>query len=84
MRQRHNKSLWSTLFLFLSALGVLCMGIVAGLAIYRAYGRAQMNRMRFHGFCGVPYDSNVVDNNAMRYINNKWRDDFTPLGAFLK
>lgn len=83
MRHR-RKSLSTTLFLFLAALGVLCMGIVAGVAIYRAYGRAQMNRMRFHGFCGVPYDSNAIDNNAMMYINNKWRDDLTPLNAFFK
>lgn len=83
MRNR-RKSVSTTFFLFMLALGVLCMGIVAGVAIYRAYGRAQMNRMRFHGFCGVPYDSGAIDNNAMMYINNKWRDDLTPLNAFFK
>lgn len=68
-------SFYTTLFTLLAALLVMCIGIIGGVTLYRAFGRAQMARMRFHGICGVPYDSNTVDNNAMIYMNNKWRDD---------
>jgi len=65
----------STLFLFLAALCVLLMGILGGIAVYRAYARSQAQRMHFHGFCGVPYDSQPVDdNNLLLLMNNRFRE----------
>lgn len=51
----------------------MCMGIIGGVAIYRAYTR---DHMRFRGFCGVPYDGDVLeDNNRLLILfNNKLRD----------
>lgn len=52
------------------------MGIIGGVAIYRAYARSQFQRLRFHGFCGVPYDNTnpIDDNNLLIMINNKFRE----------
>lgn len=47
----------STLFLFLSAVCVLCMGIIGGIAIYRTYMQNRMQRLRFQGMCGLPYEN---------------------------
>lgn len=58
---RQRKSSATTIFLFLSALAVMCMGILGGIAIYRLYVPSQAERMRFHGYCGVPYDSQAVN-----------------------
>lgn len=59
----------TTIILFVAAVTVLFMGIMGGVAIYQSCARARLNR--FHGFCGVPYDSN----RAMLYMNSPFRDD---------
>jgi len=65
----------SVIFLCLAALGVLCMGIIGGIAIFRVYARAQMQRLRYHGFCGVPYGNDALDDdNLLILFNNKIRD----------
>lgn len=60
------------------------MGIIGGVAIYRAYARSQIQRLRFHGFCGVPYDNNnpIDDNNLLIMINNKFREMNEQAGDF--
>lgn len=50
------------------------MGIIGGVALYRAYWNSAQ-RLRFHGYCGVPYDNNLIDdNNLLIMINNKFRE----------
>lgn len=71
-RQR-KMSTATTIILFMAAVTVLFMGIMGGVAIYRSCARARLHR--FHGFCGVPYDSSAVNNNAMLYMNSPFRDD---------
>lgn len=63
----------STIILFISAVTVLCLGIMTGLSIYRAYGRPRVHR--FHGFCGVPYDSQAIDNDDMIFMNQRFREN---------
>lgn len=70
---RQRKSSATTIFLFLSALAVMCMGILGGIAIYRLYVPSQAERMRFHGYCGVPYDSQAVNDAEMLRVNNNLR-----------
>lgn len=58
----------------MSALCVLLMGVMGGVALYRSY-IAQNQRSRFHGYCGVPYDYDLNDdNNLLNAINNKFRE----------
>lgn len=49
------------------------MGIIGGVAIYRAYNR---DHLRFQGFCGVPYDGNVLedDDKLLLLFNNRIRE----------
>lgn len=70
-RQR-KMSTATTIILFMAAVTVLFMGIMGGVAIYQSCARAHLNR--FHGFCGVPYDANAVNNQAMLYMNSPFRD----------
>lgn len=56
----------------MAAVTVLFMGIMGGVALYRSCARARLHR--FHGFCGVPYDANLVNNHAMLYMNSPFRD----------
>lgn len=70
-RQRKMSTL-TTIILFVAAVTVLFMGIMGGVAIYQSYARARLNH--FHGFCGVPYDANAVNNQAMLYMNSPFRD----------
>lgn len=46
---------------------------MTGLSIYRAYGRPRIHR--FHGFCGVPYDSQAIDNDDMIFMNQRFREN---------
>lgn len=65
----------SSFFLFLSALCVLFMGIIGGIEIYRAYVRNQVQRMHFHGFCGVPYDNDInAENQMLTMLNERFRE----------
>jgi integral membrane protein 2B len=70
-RQRKMSTV-TTIILFIAAVTVLFMGIMGGVAIYQSCARARLNR--FHGFCGVPYDANAVNNQAMLYMNSPFRD----------
>jgi len=56
----------TTLILLSGAMIVLFMGIMGGVIVYRSCARARLHR--FHGFCGVPYDANAVNNHAMLYM----------------
>lgn len=52
------------------------MGILTGIVIYR---RSQMQQMRFHGFCGVPYNSDFDDGfddnrELLNMLNEKFRE----------
>lgn len=48
------------------------MGILTGVVIYR---RSQMQRLHFHGYCGVPYDSDDSDNKeVLEMLNQKLRE----------
>lgn len=73
--RRRRMSSATTIFLFLSAIAVMCMGILGGVTIYRIYAPTQAERMRFHGFCGVPYDSQAISNAEMLQVNNDWRTE---------
>ncbi|KAJ6628673.1 Integral membrane protein 2B [Pseudolycoriella hygida] len=73
-RQRKMSKI-TTVILFLAAVAVLFMGIMGGVAIYQSCARTRINR--FHGFCGVPYDSDAVSNQAMLYMNSPFRDEKT-------
>lgn len=71
--ESHRKiSTLRTITLFMGALTVLFLGIMGGVQIYQSSARARLNR--FHGFCGVPYDANAVNNQAMLYMNSPFRD----------
>ncbi|KAG4068543.1 hypothetical protein HA402_004884 [Bradysia odoriphaga] len=70
-RQRKMSTV-TTIILFIAAVTVLFMGIMGGVAIYQSCARARLNR--FHGFCGVPYDANAVNNQAMLYMNSPFQD----------
>jgi len=76
--QRRSNRLLSplTVLLFFAAITVMCLSIVGGIYIYREYALSTIHRMRFHGFCQIPYDSNSVDNRAMMYMNQDlWNDN---------
>lgn len=51
----------TTILILIASLGVLSLGIISGIAIFRAYGRVQSHRMRFHGFCSIPYEGHEYD-----------------------
>jgi integral membrane protein 2B len=68
----------TTIILFMAAVTVLFMGIMGGIAIYQSCARARLNR--FHGFCGVPYESGLR-NQAMLYMNSPFRDDSDESGV---
>lgn len=51
------------------------MCILSGVYIYRMYSAERVHRVRFHGFCGVPYDAGTMDNRAMALVNSKYRDE---------
>lgn len=69
-RQRRLSAL-STLFLFLSAICVLFMGIIGGVALYRVYMQNRMQRLHFQGMCGVPYESDLEPENQMLTMINE-------------
>lgn len=75
----------TTLLLFLIALLVMCIGIIGGVMIYRQYAMERMQRMRFHGFCKIPYDTDNLDDHAMLQANqdfsqqDPWMKVFQPL-----
>lgn len=62
----------TSVLLLLTALLVMCIGIIGGIILYRNYYHARMQRMRFYGICGIPYESESVDNQAMLYMNQHY------------
>ncbi|XP_055600902.1 uncharacterized protein LOC129749833 [Uranotaenia lowii] len=73
IRRARRVSSATTYILFLIALLVTSLGIIAGVFYYRQYAYAR-NHLRFHGFCQIPYDSTSLDDN---YMNSMLRDDET-------
>ncbi|XP_031627590.1 uncharacterized protein LOC116343578 [Contarinia nasturtii] len=75
LRERTRRFTGSTLLLILATFCLMCMGFLIGLVVYR---RVQLQRMRFHGMCNLPYDGNFDDNrdilNAMNAMNQKFHD----------
>jgi integral membrane protein 2B len=77
----------TTLILFMIALLVMCIGIIGGVMIYRQYAMDRMQRMRFHGFCKIPYDIDTMDDRAMLIANqnltpeenDSWLKIFQPI-----
>ncbi|XP_055917616.1 integral membrane protein 2B [Eupeodes corollae] len=51
---RRHISASTTIFLFLSALAVMLVGILGGVAIYRMYAPAQRS-LHYRGMCEIPY-----------------------------
>lgn len=74
IRRARRFSSATTYILFLIALLVTSLGIIAGVFYYRQYAHSR-NHLRFHGFCQIPYDSSNVDDNHMYYMNSMLRDD---------
>jgi len=68
---RRRMSASTTIFLFLSAVAVMLMGILGGVTIYRLYSPSQ-NRMHFRGMCDIPYDSQSIH----QYVNPDEVQDF--------
>lgn len=73
-RARRITSATYTYILFLIALLVTSLGIIAGVFYYRQYAHSR-SHMRFHGFCQIPYDSSNINDNNMVYMNSMLRDD---------
>lgn len=74
------------MFLFLTAIFVTCLGIVAGIIVYRQYVTQKFNLMRFHGGCRIPFNTETIDSDAMinanrEFLTNMDQDDgwFTSL-----
>lgn len=47
----------------------MCVGIIGGVMIYRQYAMERMQRMRFHGFCKIPFETDNMDDRAMLIAN---------------
>jgi len=65
-----QKARTTTLLVFLMAVMVLLMGMLAGVCFYRQYLRERVHRFN----CYVPYDSDDVDRNENYLLNARWRD----------
>lgn len=64
---------WAMTKIFTIALIIMSLGILGGNFLARSLARSHVERMRFHGFCGVPFDSSLVDNKTMLLFNSKFR-----------
>uniref|UniRef100_A0A336MAC6 Integral membrane protein 2 n=1 Tax=Culicoides sonorensis TaxID=179676 RepID=A0A336MAC6_CULSO len=65
----------TSLILFLIALLVMCIGIIGGVMIYRQYAMERMQRMRFHGFCKIPFETDNMNDRAMLMANQDLMND---------
>lgn len=74
IRRARRFSTATTYILFLIALLVTSLGIIAGVFYYRQNAHFS-NPLRFHGFCQIPYDSTNVNDNNMFYMNAMLRHD---------
>uniref|UniRef100_A0A1L8D981 Integral membrane protein 2 n=1 Tax=Nyssomyia neivai TaxID=330878 RepID=A0A1L8D981_9DIPT len=82
MRAPLERHPWTITKIFTIALIIMSLGILGGNFLARHLSRSHIDRMRFHGFCGVPYDSGLVDNRTMMLYNSKFRsfeDEDLPL-----
>uniref|UniRef100_A0A6B2EIH2 Integral membrane protein 2 n=1 Tax=Phlebotomus kandelakii TaxID=1109342 RepID=A0A6B2EIH2_9DIPT len=70
---RPERHPWAITKIFTIALIIMSLGILGGNFLARHLARSHVDRMRFHGFCGVPYDSGLVDNRTMMLFNSKFR-----------
>lgn len=66
----------STVLLILATICLICMAILTGLVIYR---RSQLQKMHFHGICGIPYDNSDENKDDVNAFNQKLRDFFNDL-----
>lgn len=82
IRRARRFSSATTYILFLIALLVTSLGIIAGVFYYRQYAHSR-NHLRFHGFCQIPYDSSSMNDNQMYYMNSMLRDDTDELNSQL-
>lgn len=80
IRRARRFSSATTYILFLIALLVTSLGIIAGVFYYRQYAHSR-NHLRFHGFCQIPYDSSNMNDNQMYYMNSMLRDDTDELNS---
>ncbi|XP_063702616.1 uncharacterized protein LOC134832496 [Culicoides brevitarsis] len=78
----------SILLLFLIALLVMCIGIIGGVMIYRQYAMGRINRMRWHGTCNIPMETDNMNDRAMFFANqgfssseddDSWMQMFKPI-----
>lgn len=53
----------------------MALGMLGGVYAYRQYAHERMQKFRFHGFCGVPYQLSSIDNREMALMNSKYRDE---------
>uniref|UniRef100_T1DIC3 Integral membrane protein 2 n=1 Tax=Psorophora albipes TaxID=869069 RepID=T1DIC3_9DIPT len=74
IRRSRRISSATTYILFLIALLVTSLGIIAGVFYYRQYAHSR-NHLRFHGFCQIPYDSSSLSDNNMYYMNQGLREE---------
>lgn len=74
IRRARRYSSATTYILFLIALLITSLGIIAGVFYYRQMSHAR-SHMRFHGFCQIPYDSTNVNDNNVMFMNSMLRDD---------
>lgn len=51
------------------------MGIIGGVIIYRQYSLNRWQRMRFHGLCRIPYDTDLMDSDSMISANREFLDN---------
>lgn len=68
MHARH-RARTTTLLVFLMAVLVLLMGVLAGVCFYRQYLREKVQRLN----CFIPY-SDDVDREENFWVNTQWRD----------
>lgn len=61
----------TTVCLFLTAVLVMCCGIIAGVYLYRQFAFAQIHRVR--GWCRIPYDESAT--NSMYHSNALEQDE---------
>lgn len=80
IRRARRFSSATTYILFLIALLVTSLGIIAGVFYYRQYAHSR-NHLRFHGFCQIPYDLSNMNDNQMYYMNSMLRDDTDELNS---
>lgn len=62
----------------------MCMGIIGGVMIYRQYAIQRWTPMRFHGLCRIPYDTDLMDRQAIIAANDFSGEDADQQDTWLK